>query len=46
VSQFPKEFVQTIRRYNVTPVGGYFFSAYERENVAQINAGSAAWREG
>ncbi len=46
VSQFPKEFVQTIRRYNVSPVGGYFFSAYEQENVAQINAGSSAPRHG
>ena len=44
VSQFPKEFVQTIRRHNVAPVGGYFFSAYELENVAQINAeGAAPW---
>jgi cytochrome P450 len=36
VNEFPKEFVDTIRRYNVSPAGGYFFSAYRKITVAKI----------
>jgi Dyp-type peroxidase family len=36
VAKFPKEFVQTIRRYNVAPVGGYIFSAYPQRDVNSI----------
>lgn len=36
VRQFPKEFVETIRRYNEAPVEGYFFSAYPKQSVATI----------
>lgn len=42
VEKFPKEFVQTIRRYNETPVEGYFFSAYPTQNVAAINTSADA----
>ena len=30
VREFPKEFVDTIRRYNARPAGNYFFSAYPK----------------
>lgn len=36
VDEFPKEFVDTIRRYNHSPAGGYFFSAYPKAEVASI----------
>jgi hypothetical protein len=36
VSEFPKEFVDTIRRYNVQPVAGYFYSAYPLAEVSMI----------
>lgn len=38
----PKQFVDNIRKYNRTPLGGYFFSAYPLTTVADIeNAGLA-----
>lgn len=36
VREHPKEFVDTIRRFNVAPVAGYFYSAYPRATVAAI----------
>ena len=36
VKEFPKEFVDTIRRYNAAPAGNYFFSAYPQAEVAMI----------
>jgi cytochrome P450 len=36
VSEFPKEFVDTIRRFNVRPAGNYFFSAYPRVTCAMV----------
>jgi cytochrome P450 len=36
VSEFPKEFVDTIRRYNNRTEAGYFFSAYPKANVSMI----------
>lgn len=42
VSQFPKEFVETIRKYNQSPVQGYFFSAYPTQSVAAIQIGQDA----
>jgi cytochrome P450 len=36
VNEFPKEFVDTIRRFNHRPAAGYFFSAYPRAVVASI----------
>jgi cytochrome P450 len=36
VNEFPKEFVDTIRRYNTRPVSGYFFSAYPNADVSMI----------
>jgi cytochrome P450 len=36
VSEFPKEFVDTIRRYNVRPAAGYFYSAYPTAEVSMI----------
>ncbi len=36
VKDFPKEFVDTIRRYNAAPAGNYFFSAYPQAEVAMI----------
>ena len=36
VKEHPKEFVDTIRRFNVAPVAGYFYSAYPRATVAAI----------
>ena len=36
VAEHPYEFVETIRRHNRTPLGGYFFSAYPHKEVAQI----------
>jgi len=36
VDEFPKEFVDTIRRYNRPPAAGYFFSAYPTVDAARI----------
>ena len=36
VAEFPKEFVDTIRRYNQAPAGGYFYSAYPMRTVDDI----------
>ena len=33
VAEFPKEFVDTIRRFNQAPVGGYFYSAHPLRTV-------------
>jgi hypothetical protein len=38
VDEFPREFVDTIRRYNQPPAGGYFFSAYPNADAAQLSA--------
>ena len=38
IREHPKEFVDTIRKYDRAPLGGYFFSAYPRVGVADINA--------
>jgi cytochrome P450 len=35
VVEFPKEFVEVIRKHDVTPVGSYFFSALPRLTVAR-----------
>ncbi|MDO9460046.1 MAG: hypothetical protein Q7N95_08000, partial [Alphaproteobacteria bacterium] len=35
-ASYPKEFVETIKRYHADPVGGYFFSAYPPLAVADI----------
>ena len=44
VHDFPKEFVEKIRKYNVAPYGGYFFSAHPRLTVSKI--GEAFPKEG
>jgi hypothetical protein len=36
VDQFPKEFIDTIRRFNARPAADYFFSAYPRTRVDDI----------
>jgi cytochrome P450 len=36
VNEFPKEFVDTIRHFHQRAVGDYFFSAYPKAEVAQI----------
>jgi len=36
IQQHPKEFVDTINKYNRTPVGGYFYSAYPLVGVTDI----------
>ena len=36
VNEFPKEFVDTIRRHNARPAGDYFFSAYPKADVSMI----------
>jgi cytochrome P450 len=36
VDKYPKEFVDTIRRFNVGPAGGYFYSAYPQVEAATI----------
>ncbi|MGY4827126.1 hypothetical protein ACVNIS_00960 [Sphaerotilaceae bacterium SBD11-9] len=36
ISQYPKEFVDVIRRYNRAPLGGYFFSAYPQVRTAEV----------
>jgi hypothetical protein len=33
VAEFPKEFVDTIRRFHQAPVGGYFYSAHPLRTV-------------
>jgi cytochrome P450 len=39
VSEFPHEFVETIRRYNRTPLGGFFYNAYPDKKVPDIVGG-------
>lgn len=39
VGQNPEAFVETIRRYNRAPLGGYFFSAYPQLEVWNIGRG-------
>lgn len=39
VSAHPKEFIDTIRRYDRQPVGDYFYSAYGTASVSQIRHG-------
>jgi len=42
IKDHPKQFVDNIRKYNRTPLGDYFFSAYPTTTVADIqNAGLA-----
>ncbi len=36
VAKFPKEFIDTIRRYNRPPAGRYFYSAYPMQTVDKI----------
>jgi cytochrome P450 len=36
VKEFPKEFVDTVRRYNNRTAAGYFFSAYPEASVSMI----------
>jgi cytochrome P450 len=36
VDEFPKEFVDAIRRHNARPAGDYFFSAYPKTDVSMI----------
>ena len=36
VKKFPKEFIDTIRRYNARPAADYFFSAYPDADVSMI----------
>jgi hypothetical protein len=38
VRDFPNEFVETLRRYNLPPAGGYLFSAYPTAETHQITA--------
>lgn len=38
IEKFPKEFVETIRRYDAEAVGRYFYSAYPQAGVAAIQA--------
>ena len=37
VDEFPKEFVDTIRRFHMQPAGGYFFSAYPNADAAKLS---------
>lgn len=36
VDKYPKAFIDTVRRFDMRPAGGYFFSAYPEVEVAQI----------
>lgn len=36
VAEHPNEFVETIRRYNRAPLGGFFYSAYPNAGVTDI----------
>lgn len=36
IRDYPKEFVEVIRKYNQDPLGGYFFSAYPSVPTARI----------
>lgn len=38
VADYPYEFVETIRRFNRTPLAGYFYNAYPRQKVPDIRA--------
>lgn len=37
IKDYPKQFVDNIRKYNRAPLGGYFFSAYPGVSVADID---------
>lgn len=37
VNEFPKEFVDTIRRFNRVPAAGYFYSAYPNAEAATLS---------
>lgn len=39
VAENPNDFIDTIRRFNRAPLGGYFFSAYPTKETAQIHSG-------
>jgi hypothetical protein len=41
VAEHPYEFVETIRRFNRTPVGRYFYCAYPTQKVPEILACAA-----
>jgi cytochrome P450 len=36
VSEHPSEFIETIRRFNRTPLGGYFYCAYPQTTASQV----------
>ncbi len=37
VNEYPKEFVDTIRRFNRAPAGNYFFSAYPNADASMVS---------
>ena len=37
IAKYPKEFVETIRKYNRAPLADYFFSSYPLTSTAQVN---------
>jgi hypothetical protein len=37
VAEHPHAFIETVRRFNRTPLGGYFYSAYPCATVAQVS---------
>jgi hypothetical protein len=37
IRDYPKQFVENIRKYNRTPLGGYFYSAYPTTTVADLD---------
>jgi cytochrome P450 len=40
ISQYPKEFVETIKKFNRAPLGNYFFSAYPKASVVDVLNGT------
>ncbi len=42
IREHPREFVETIRKYNRAPLAGYFYSAYPRLTVAEIDSAGIA----
>jgi len=40
IREYPKQFVENIRKYNRPPLAGYFFSAYPTKSVADIQNAS------
>ena len=40
IREYPKQFVGNIRKYNRTPLAGYFFTAYPTTSVADIDRAS------